>query len=94
MLLFCFLVLPASAYSSNASKFAEMEYIKTNNCKKLQINMKKEYSTESQQKTGETIVYGWGDIKIKGCKKKRITYVVLYDNLGSPLWSKINFYDK
>ena len=54
--------------------------------------MKKEYSTEYQQDTGKIIIYGWGDIKIKGCKKKKITYVVLLDNFGKPGWSSINFY--
>ncbi len=80
------------AYSSKASKFAEAEYAKTNNREKVYINMKKECRAEYQQKNGQTIVFGYGDIKIKGCKKRRITYVVLYDESCKPSWSKINFY--
>jgi len=97
VLFFCFLVLPVFAYSSKASKFAETEYAKTNNCEKVYINIKKEYSAEYQQKTGETIIYGWGDMMGK-CrdkdrrKKCRITYVVLTDKSGNPYWSKINVY--
>ncbi len=92
VLFFCFTILPIYSYSSEASKFAEREYAKKNNCEKVKINMKKEYSTEYQQDTGKIIIYGWGDIKIKGCKKKKITYVVLLDNFGKPGWSSINFY--
>jgi hypothetical protein len=88
----CLNYIPVFAYSSAASKFAEQEYAKKNNCEKVKINMKKEYSTEYQQDTGKIIIYGWGDIKIKGCKKKKITYVVLLDNFGKPGWSSINFY--
>lgn len=88
----CLNFIPAYGYSGAASRFAEQEYAKNNNCEKVKINIKKEYSVEYQQKIGETIVYGWGDIKVKGCKKKRITYVVLLDNLGKPCWSNIIFY--
>ena len=93
----CLNFTPVFAYSSKASKFAEREYAKTNNCKKVHINMKKEYSSEYQQKTGETIVYGWGDMRAKfkdkiRRKKCRITYVVLFDESCKPCWSKINFY--
>ena len=97
VLFLCFLVLPVFAYSSKASKFAETAYAKTNNGEKFYINMKKEYSIEYQQKPGETIVYGWGDMrgKYRGKyrrKKCRITYVVLTDKSGNPYWSKINVY--
>lgn len=91
-LIFCFFVLPVSAYSSKASKFAENEYAQNNKCEKVHINMKKEYSAEYQQKKGETIVYGWGDIRGKYIRKSRITYIVLTDKSGNPIWSKINFY--
>jgi hypothetical protein len=92
VLIFSFLALPVFGYSSIASRFAESEYAKKNNCEKVCINMKKEYLTEYKQKNGETIVYGWGDMKIKGCKKRRITYVVLTDESGKPCWSSIIFY--
>ena len=92
ILFFFFIALPVSAYSSKASKFAEIEYAKTNNCEKVHINMKKEYTTESKQKNGQIIVYGWGDIRGKYIRKSRITYVVLMDKSGNPCWSKINFY--
>ena len=88
----CLNFIPVFAYSSTASKFAEHEYAKMQNCKKVHINMKKEYSAEYQQKNCTKIVYGYGDIKIKGCKKRRITYVVLFDESCKPCWSKINFY--
>ena len=93
----CLNFIPVFAYTSKASKFAEEEYAKKNNCKKVQINMKKEYSTEYKQKTGGTIVYGWGDMRGKcedkdRSKKCRITYVVLLGKDGKPCWSNIIFY--
>ena len=93
----CLNFIPVFAYTSKASKFAEEEYAKKNNCKKVQINMKKEYSAEFQQKSGEKMVYGWGDMRCKckdkeGRKKCRITYVVFIDESGKPRWSSINFY--
>ena len=65
----CLNFIPVFAYTSKASKFYEEEYAKKNNCKKVQINMKKEYSAEFQQKSGEKMVYGWGDMRCK-CKDK------------------------
>jgi len=97
VLCFCFIVLPVSAYSTPASKFAESEYAKTNNCQKVRINMKKEYCNDYNLKTDKRmiikVVYGWGDMKIKGCKKHRVTYVVLFDAECKPYWSSVNFYD-
>ncbi len=96
VLLFCIFALPVSAYSGKASKFAAQEYAKKNNCKKVCINMKREYCLEQRLNICnlkvQKIIYGWGDIKVKGCKKKRITYVVLLDNSGKPCWSNIIFY--
>ena len=59
--------------------------------------MKNEYTNKYQQKAGETIVYGWGDMRGKckgkyGRNKCRVTYIVLYDKDGKPRWSSINFY--
>ena len=59
--------------------------------------MKKEYFDDYNLKTGERlitkIVYGWGDMKIKGCKKRRVTYIVMYDADSKPYWSSVNFCD-
>ena len=96
VIIFFFLVAPVSAYSSPASKFAESEYAKVNNCRKVHINMKKEYCDDYSLKTGERsitrVVYGWGDMKIKGCKKRKVTYCVLYDADNKPYWSSVNSY--
>ena len=93
----CLNIMSAYAYSSKAVKFAEDEYKKINNCKNVYINMKKEYSSPYTLKTYNhaigSIVYGWGDMKInKFSKKFNITYLVIYNENGMPIWSSINFY--
>ena len=97
ILFFCFCTSSVFAYSSKASKFAEQEYAKTSGCKKVQINMKKEYNDKYEHKTGKhhirSITYGWGDMKTDKCRKKsKITYFVLYNDNDTPFWSSVNFY--
>lgn len=93
--------IPVLAYSSVSSKFAEREYEKINNGKKIHINMKKEYRIKYELTTDKcsvgSVVYGWGDMQSKykdkaGRKKYRITYVVLTDKSGNPCRSMINVY--
>lgn len=93
----CLNIIPAFAYSSKATKFAEQEYAKTSGCKRVQINMKKEYNDKYEHKTGKhhirSITYGWGDMKTDKCRKKsKITYFVIYNDKDTPIWSYVNFY--
>ena len=80
-------------YPTNASRFAEQEYAKSHKCQKVCINVKKEYTQIYGQKFGEqtipAITYGYGDMTIRGCKKCRITYIVLLDCDCKPVWSAI-----
>ncbi len=93
ILVFCFLIFPVSAKTTNASKYAESQYAETQGFSKVRINVKKEHIDEYQQKIGEQIIpaitYGYGDMKIKGCKKCRISYIVLLDCNSKPIWSYI-----
>ena len=89
----CFLILPARAKSTNGSKFAELQYAEKQGFSKVHINVKKEHTDELQQKIGEqkipAITYGYGDLKVKGCKKCRVAYIVLLDCNCNPIWSYI-----
>lgn len=80
------------AYSTEASGYAEKQHELLNKCH-ANINVKKEHTEKSLQKIGEqtvwTITYGWGDLKIKGHKTRRITYIVLKDNKCKPICSFI-----
>ena len=90
-------------YSTEASKFAEKQYQTHNSCK-VNINSKKEYKLEYQQPIGQTsitdIIYGHGDMKIRGksrgkfLKKYRISYIVLLNCNYKPIWSSIYFFEK
>ena len=93
ILICCFLALPGYAKTTSASKFAESQYADKQGFSKVRINVKKEHTDEFQQKIGEqdihTITYGYGDIKIKGCKKCRVSYIVLFACNNKPIWSYI-----
>jgi len=93
MLISCFFILPVSAKTTSASKYAESQYADKQGFSKVRINVKKEHTDEYQQKIGEQIIpaitYGYGDMKIKGCKKTRITYIVLLNCNCEPIWSYI-----
>ena len=93
MLLICFLYVSLNvAVATEASKFVEAQYQKET-CTQAHITVKKEHTVEYQQKIGEQIVpaitYGYGDMKVKGCRKCRISYICLLDKDCTPMWSFI-----
>ena len=85
------------AYTTEASKFAQTQYAASQNIPKAKINAKKEHTLDFDQnacgKNLQTVKFGWGNLKIKGRKKRRITYLVTFDENGIPFWSSINFYE-
>ena len=74
------------------SKFVEKQY-KSRCSKNVHIVVKKEHTQEYQQPIGSimipAITYGYGDMKINGCKKFRISYIVLLDCNCKAIWSYV-----
>lgn len=95
LVLFLLLMCVSSVYASttDGSRYAEQQYAKQIGNPKVHINVKKEHTVEYQQKIGEQIVpaitYGWGDMKAKNEKKKRVTYIILLNEECKPFWSFI-----
>lgn len=81
------------AFPTEASKYAEEQYAKQNCLSKVKINVKKEHTIENLQKLCEqkipVIVFGYGDLKAKKCKKTSISYICLLDENYKPIWSYI-----
>ena len=93
IIIFSFFTLPVFAKATTASRYAESQYAEQQGFNKVRINVKNEHTDEYQQKIGTQIIpaitYGYGDMKIKGCKKSRISYIVLLDCHCEPIWSYI-----
>ena len=96
-IIFCVFVQNSYAISTDASKFAQKYYAECNNTKKPKINVKKEHTLETpfitDKQNSQMIKFGWGDMTVKGCKKRRINYLVTFDENKKPIWSMINFYE-
>ena len=92
-IIICFNCLSAYAITTEASKFAENEYSKQTGYENVHINVKKEHTIENLHQVGEhyapAITFGYGDMKIKRCKKSRISYICLLDKSCKPFWSYI-----
>ena len=90
-ILLLLVTIPAGA--SEYSKFAEKNYASQNCLEKVHITVKKEYKEPFAQEIGDKfvpyIVYGFGDLKSKGHKKKRITYTCLLNMCLKPFWSDV-----
>lgn len=89
------LFLPTLVYATEYSKFAEKEYAKKINADKVHIVVKKEHVEKYSQEIGcefvPFIAYGYGDLKVSGQKKQRITYICLLNKNLKPTWSEIYF---
>ena len=79
--------------STKASIYAETQFANQNSAKRVHIIVKKEFTLDSSQCIGKqtisAITYGYGDLKIKGCKKHKITYICLLNNKYNPILSYI-----
>ena len=92
----CFLLVYSlmcqAVFATEASKFAAQKYAECIN-KKAVITVKKEHTEECFQKIGDQdipfITYGYGDLKVKGKKKLRISYICLRDKDYNLFWSCI-----
>ncbi len=86
--IFFYTTANASEYSDYISNIYSKEYNKT-----VKIVSKDEHIEKYEQKIGEqfisSIVYGVGYMKIKGQKKKRITYICLLKNCNEIFWAHV-----
>ena len=96
VLLFCiWLTVLSPAFPTQYSEFAAREFASRCNRERVHITVKKEHIENYATDIGDTfipyIVYGYGDLKSKNCKKQRVTYICLLDKDKRPLWSYISF---
>lgn len=79
--------------STEASEFVAEQYAAASGNEQVHIVVKKEHTMEYQQPVGgemiPAITYGYGDMKVKGCRKLKITYLCLLNKDFKPLWSYI-----
>lgn len=89
----CIIFSVLTSYATEASKYAAKQYSEENENKKVKITVKKEHTEEYHQKIGEwqipAITYGYGDMKVKGKRKARISYICLRDAENNIVWSCI-----
>lgn len=94
LVLLCILFFSVSyACATEASKYAAQKYSETTGSRNVRITVKKEHTEECTQKIGEAdvfaITYGYGDMKVKGKRKARISYICLLDKNCDIIWSCI-----
>lgn len=86
------LVYIQSVFATECSKYIEKTYEQTCNGT-AHITVKKEHIDNCYQYIGKhkisAIVFGYGDLKTKDCKKMRISYICLLDKNCKPLWGHI-----
>ena len=92
ILCFLLLTLSSSAMASQYTDYFSDLYSKEYN-KRVKIVSKDEQIEKYEQKIGEqfvsSIVYGVGYMKVKGERKKRITYIVLLKNNCEIFWAHV-----
>ena len=92
--LFFTLFLSANlSFSTEASDFISKMCSETCCSEKVKITVKKEHTEELNQTIDNEfipkITYGYGDMKIKGCKKQRISYICLLNCSLKPFWGYV-----
>ena len=82
----------AFAYSTEASKYIETQYLNQDN-KSIKLKVKKEYSDECSLIIGDTKIsnlkYGFANLKIKGKRTTGVSYICLYDECNNPVFGYI-----
>lgn len=79
-------------FATDASDFLAEMYTKEYNCN-VKIKSKKEYCDKYEQEIGgqyiSSIVYGQANMKIKGHKKQKVTYICLLKNDCEIFWGYV-----
>ena len=81
------------SFSTEASDFISKMCSDTCQNKKIKITVKKEHTEEYNQTVGNEfipkITYGYGDMKINGRNKQRISYICLLNRNLKPIWGYV-----
>ncbi len=81
-----------SARASDCTDFLSQIYSE-NYHKNVKIISKREFCDKCEQKLGNevvsSIVYGLADMKIKGQRKQKVTYICLIGNDCQPIWGYV-----
>lgn len=81
-----------SVFASEASDFLTDLYTKEYKCD-VKIKSKREFCDKYEQKIGgqyiSSIVYGQADMKIKGHKKQKVSYICLMENDCKIVWGYV-----
>ena len=90
--IFAYLILQSSVFATTSTDYLQEIYSKTCN-KEVTIKSKKEFIDKYEQKLGDkfisSIAYGEADFKLKGARKKRVSYVCMLENDCTPIWGYI-----
>ena len=90
----CFSILSVNAKETDCTKYLENLTKQCCNCE-VDINTTKEFSQIlNQEISGSQIYeirYGFGNMKCKKQRKKRISYVAIYDKDCKPVWGQVMF---
>ena len=92
ILIIVFLTSLQLVYATEASKYASNQYSE-NIGKNVKLSVKKEHTQECYQKIGNfeilSITYGYGNLKVKGQRRLRVSYICLRDKDCQIVWSCI-----
>ena len=92
LLVFCLSIFSVNAKETDCTKYLEELTAQDCNCK-VDVNSTKEFSQVLNQEFSNSqiyeIRYGFGDIKCKKQRKKKISYVAIYDKDCKPVWGQI-----
>ena len=90
--IFTYFIFSSSVFATTSTDYLQEIYSKTCN-KEVTIKSKKEFIDKYEQRLGDkfisSIVYGEADFKIKGARKKRVSYVCMLENDCTPIWGYI-----
>ena len=90
LVIFASMIIPTQA--TECTKFLVELYSKHYDCP-VKITARKEFVEKYEQKIANydvaSVVYGYGFMKLKECKKTRITYITLMDKNTKPIWGYV-----
>ena len=89
LILFLLILSANSVFATECSEFVSKQQTEVLSAR-THITVKKEHIEEYEQCIGgqfiPAIAYGYGDMKTKGIRKKRISYICLLNKELKPIW--------
>lgn len=91
IIFFCFTI--SVSFGTEASDYISKQCSIFYKNKKVHITVKKEHTEDYNQTVGNEfipkITFGYGDMKINGYKKQRISYICLLNRSLKPIWGYV-----